>query len=154
MKVTYVWSYLKKIQGHDHGSQGDFCVKITIYKLILQEIGTSTIRAYLLWPGLLKAFWDDCRENYTPPIPPSVEFWVSSERRVSLYGHSTDTQRSLDTRWDWWCIENDERLTQNYHKFSNEGATPIRAPPFDPKPSEVLDVFGHISAKNGPIFIL
>ncbi len=33
---------------------------------------------------------------------------------------------------------------------------PIRAPPppFDPKVIGFLDVFGHISAKNSPIFIL
>ena len=42
---------------------------------------------------------------------------------------------------------NDVQL--EYRKFSNRGATPYRGapPPFDPRPSGFLDVFGHISAK-------
>ncbi len=44
----------------------------------------------------------------------------------------------------------------SYRKFSNRGATPYKgAPPlFEPRPSGFLDVFGHISAKNCPVFIL
>ncbi len=41
-----------------------------------------------------------------------------------------------------------------YRKFSNKDANPYKGPLFDPKPVEFLNVFGHISAKNGPIFIL
>ena len=42
-----------------------------------------------------------------------------------------------------------------YRKFSIKGATPYKgAPLFDPNAIGFLDVFGHISAKNGPIFIL
>ena len=43
----------------------------------------------------------------------------------------------------------------DYRKFSIKGATPYKgAPLFDPKALGFLDVFGHISAKNSPIFIL
>ncbi len=43
-----------------------------------------------------------------------------------------------------------------YRKFYNKGVTPYRGtlPPFGPKPTGFLDIFGHISAKNGPIFNL
>ncbi len=41
-----------------------------------------------------------------------------------------------------------------YRKFSIKGATPYKGAPLDPKPTEVLDIFCHISANNGPIFIL
>ncbi len=43
-----------------------------------------------------------------------------------------------------------------YRKFSIKGAIPYKGapPPFDPKAVGFLDVFGHISAKNSPIFIL
>ena len=56
----------------------------------------------------------------------------------------------MSSRTSWGA-----KVHQKYCKFSNWGATPYRsAPPFDPMPSGFLYVFGHISVKNCPIFIL
>ena len=57
---------------------------------------------------------------------------------------------------DTWICEESLLPTQEYHKFSNRGAIPYRGAPllFGPKTTGFLDVFAHISAKNGPIFNL
>ena len=46
------------------------------------------------------------------------------------------------------------QIDKKYRKFSKKGANPYEGAPLDPKPTKFLDVFGHISANNGPIFIL
>ena len=63
-------------------------------------------------------------------------------KRKPLQEFFIDAEEELESKW-------------HYRKFSNKGVpAPIEAPPFDPKPTGFLDVFRHISAKNGPILNL